>query len=91
MREGVWWAYWAGGVAYLAWAVFGYVIEYVLGIEWRNPVRWPIFVPYVLFYLGTAMLYWWPVGLLSQRLWFVLGALFVASTMLNVTSHRRAV
>lgn len=87
--EGVWWAYWAGGAIYLVWAVLGYVVEYVLGIEWRHPVRWPIFAPYVTLYLGASMFYWWPVGLLSRRLCFVLGALFMVSAALNVTSHRR--
>lgn len=89
IREGIWWAYWAGGFLYLAWATFGYMVEYVLDIQWRSPVRWPILVPYVTLYLGACMFYWWPVGLLSRRLWFVLGALFVASSALNIASHRQ--
>jgi len=36
----------------------GYTVEYILRIGWRSPPRWPVFVPYVLLYLATAMLYW---------------------------------
>ena len=89
LRAGVWWAYWVSGLLYLAWATFGFMIEYVLRIEWRNARRWPIFVSYVLLYMSTCMFYWWPPRLLSQGLWLLLGALFMASTVLNVTSHRR--
>ena len=36
-----------GGFLYLAWAIFGYVVEYRKGIEWRAPIRWSIFGPYI--------------------------------------------
>lgn len=82
------WPFWVGGLLYVAWALFGYVVEYVKQIRWRTPPRWPIFVPYVLLYLATIMFYWWPLALLSRPLWTVYGVLFVISTVLNVTSHR---
>jgi hypothetical protein len=43
------WSLWMGGFIYLVWAVYGYVVEYVKRIRWRNPIRWPIFGPYVFF------------------------------------------
>ena len=43
--------------------------------------------PYVTLYLVTLMFYWWPLGLLGRPLWYAFGALFVMSTILNVTSH----
>jgi hypothetical protein len=82
------WSLWLGGFIYLVWAVFGYVVEYVKGIRWRTPPRWPIFGPYVFLYLATVMFYWWPLGLISRPLWYLYGVLFVISTVLNVTSHR---
>ena len=82
------WSLWLGGFIYLIWAIFGFTIEFVQGIEWRNPIRWPIFGPYVFLYLATIMFYWWPLGLVSRPLWYVYAVLFVISTMLNVTSHR---
>lgn len=84
------WSLWLGGFIYLIWALFGYTVEYIKGIEWRSPIRWAIFGPYILLYLATAMFYWWPLALVSKPLWYVCAALFVASTILNATSHRKA-
>ena len=82
------WSLWMSGFIYLIWALYGYTVEYVKRIEWRNPIRWPIFGPYVFLYLATVMFYWWPLGLVSKPLWYVYGILFIVSTMLNVTSHK---
>lgn len=82
-----WWL-WLGGFIYLAWAVFGYVVEYVRGIEWRSPIRWPVFGPYVSLYFATVMFYWWPLARVSWPLWYAYAVLFVISTILNVTSHK---
>ena len=70
------------------WAVFGYTVEYVKRIRWRNPIRWSVFGPYVFLYLATVMFYWWPLGLISRPLWYVYAVLFIISTTLNVTSHK---
>jgi hypothetical protein len=82
------WALWTGGFIYLVWAAFGYWIEYVQRIKWRNPPRWPILGPYVLLYLATNMFYWWPTGLISRPLWYLYAVLFAISTALNILSHR---
>jgi len=57
LLSGAPWSLWVGGLIYLIWAVFGHVVEYVKGIEWRSAPRWAILVPYVLLYLGTVMFY----------------------------------
>src|SRR5512143_3775482 len=31
------WSFWIGGFIYLAWAGFGYIVEYFLRINWRTP------------------------------------------------------
>jgi hypothetical protein len=82
------WLLWAGGFIYLLWAIYGYVVEYVMRIPWRNPPHWPVLGPYVFLYLATVMFYWWPIGLVSRPLWYFYGVLFAISTFLNVTSHR---
>jgi hypothetical protein len=82
-----WWL-WLGGFIYLVWAIFGYVVEYIKEIEWRNPIRWPIFGPYVVLYLATVMFYWWPLALIVRLLWYSYAILFIASTVLNLTSHK---
>jgi len=82
------WSLWIGGFIYLAWGIFGFWIEYVRKIQWRNPPRWPIFGPYVILYLATIMFYWWPLALISRPLWNAYAVLFVISTALNATSHK---
>jgi hypothetical protein len=83
------WSLWVGGFIYLAWAVYGYTVEYVLHIQWRSPVRWSILVPYVLLYLATVMFYWWPLLLIFKPLWYGYALLYLISTWLNVASHQK--
>jgi hypothetical protein len=87
LRGGKKWPFWLGGFLFLLYAAFGFWIDYVMKIQFRNPLRIPIAIPYVLLYLGTVMFYWWPLGNLSRRLWFAFGVLFVIGTILNITSH----
>ena len=83
-----WWL-WLGGFLYLAWAAFGYTVEYIEHIVWRSPIRWPVFGPYITLYLATVMFYWWPLAKISRPLWYAAAVLFVVSTVLNATSHER--
>ena len=87
LRGGKNWSFWLGGFLFLLFAAFGFWIDYVMKIQWRNPLRITIMIPYVFLYLGTAMFYWWPLGNLSRPLWFAFGILFVIGTILNITSH----
>ena len=87
LRGGKSWSFWLGGFLFLIYAVFGYWIDYVIQIPFRNPLRLSIAIPYVFLYLSTVMFYWWPLGLLSRRLWFAYAILFVIGTVLNITSH----
>ena len=84
------WSLWLGGFLYLIWAIFGYIVEYVRKIEWRTPIRGAIFGPYILLYLAMLMFYWFPLALIAKPLWYAYALLFVASTLLNVTSHKAA-
>jgi hypothetical protein len=81
------WSFWLGGFLFVVWAIFGYWIDYVKGINWRKPVRKDIMFPYVTLYIGTIMFYWWPLAILYKPLWYVFGALFVISSVLNIRSH----
>jgi hypothetical protein len=83
------WSLWLGGLIYLVWAIFGYSVEYVQKIQWRDPPRWAIFGPYIFLYLATVMFYWWPLAPISKPLWVVYAILFGISTVLNATSHRK--
>jgi hypothetical protein len=81
------WSFWLGGFLFLAYAAYGYWVDYVRQIPWRKPLRLSIAFPYVLLYLATVMFYWWPLNLLSRPLWLVVAVLFVVGTILNITSH----
>lgn len=83
------WSLWLGGFIYLVWAVCGYLVEYVKRVQWRDPVRWQILGPYVFLYLATVMFYWWPLANIRRPLWYVYAVLFVISTALNATSHKK--
>lgn len=84
------WSFWLGGLLYFVWAVFGYTVEYRWKIQWRSPIRWLIFGPYVILYLATNMFYWFPLALIRKPLWYVYAVLFILSTVLNVSSHKEA-
>jgi len=88
LLAGMAWPYWIAGFIFLIWAVFGYSVEYVLQIQWRVPPYWPVFAPNISLYLATVMFYWWPLALVYKPLWYVYGALFLVSTILNATSHQ---
>jgi hypothetical protein len=81
------WSFWLGGFLFVVYAAYGYWVDYVAKIPWRNPLQFAIAVPYVLFYLATVMFYWWPLWPLSRRLWFAYAMLFVIATVLNIASH----
>ncbi len=84
------WFLWVGGFIYLTWAVYGYSVEYIWKIEWRNSLNWPILGPYIILYLATVMLFWWPLASIYKPLWYGCTALFIISTYLNVTSHKKS-
>lgn len=83
------WSLWMGGLIYLTWGIYGYLVEYVRRIEWRNPIRWSVFGPYIFLYLSTVMFYWWPLALIYKPLWYLYAILFITSTILNITSHQK--
>ena len=90
LLRGAPWSLWLGGLLYLAWAAYAYTVDYFHAIHWRAPFRWQVGIPYVVLYLATVMFYWWPLGEIHRALWYAQAALFVLSTVLNVTSHRRS-
>ena len=81
------WSFWLGGFLFLVFAIFGYWVDYVAQIQFRNPLRLSVVFPYAFLYLATTMFYWWPLGLLNRPLWFIYAILFVVATILNITSH----
>jgi hypothetical protein len=89
MWAGEAWYFWLGGLFCRAWGAFGYEVEYIKKIQWRDPIKWQIFGPYIMLYLATIMFYWWPLGLISKPLWYAYAVLFIISTVLNLASHKK--
>ncbi len=87
LLRGKTWSLWLGGFLYLVWAIYGYIIEYVKGIQWRSPIHWPVFGPYLFLYLSTVMFYWWPLAIVKKPLWYVYAVMFTICTVLNLVSH----
>ena len=87
LRGGKSWSFWLGGFLFIVFSIFGYWVDYVARIPFRNPLQLPVLIPYVILYLATVMFYWWPLALINRNLWFVYAALFVIGTILNITSH----
>jgi len=81
------WTFWLAGFLQLAWSLFGFTVEYILHIAWRDPPRWPVLAPYIILYLAMLMFYWWPLWQIYRPLWVIYGALYAAATWLNVASH----
>jgi len=50
------WSFWLGGLLFLLFSGYGYWVDYIKGINWRNPLRKDIMFPYVTLYLGTITL-----------------------------------
>ena len=79
--------YWLAGFLFLVYSSYGYWIDYIMKIEWRNPLRLSIMIPYIFLYLSTVMFYWWPLWPMSRLLWFAYTILYVIATILNIRSH----
>lgn len=87
LRGGKSWSFWLGGFLFLIFAAYGYWVDFIKKLDWRNPLRKDIMFPYVTLYLGTIMFYWWPLALLNRPLWYIFGFLFGLGTLLNIRSH----
>jgi hypothetical protein len=53
MRGGKDWTFWLGGFLFLVYAIFGYWVDFVAQIQFRNPLRLSILFPYAFLYLTT--------------------------------------
>ena len=87
LRAGKSWYFWLAGFLFVLYAAFGYWVDYVRRIPWRNSPQLSLLLPYVFLYLATVMFYWWPLARLNRWLWLAYAVLFVIATILNITSH----
>ena len=81
------WRLYVGPILFALWATFGAVVDLWHRVEWRAPIRWSVFVPYVALYFWAQMFLWWPLWDIQRAAWFCFLVLFVASTALNLQGH----
>ncbi len=81
------WRLYVGPLLLACWAALGAAVDLWRRIEWRAPVRWSIFVPYVALYFWAQMFLWWPLWDLWRAAWACFLVLFVANTALNIQGH----
>jgi hypothetical protein len=82
VRAGAGWLYWIGPAVYLAFVAFEVMVDYVRPVEFRDPRRNEILVPYLLLFFGAILLMGLPMFKLDRRLWLVT----VGTTVLLLTS-----
>lgn len=63
--------YWIGPAVYLVFVAFMLVVEDIRPVEFRDPVRPAILVPYLVLFFGAILLMGAPMFRLDRRLWLV--------------------
>jgi hypothetical protein len=74
---------------YAVWAGFGFYVDTYRHIEWRNPPRLTVLVPYVLLFIASQFAFWIPLWYVGLGHWVAYGVFYVVNTALNLYSHRR--
>ena len=83
------WYWWLAFMLYTIWAVFGFVVDILRPINWRIPIRWPIFLPYLILYIATQFAFWIPLWFVWPGFWILYAVLYIFNTVLNISTHSR--
>ena len=81
------WRLYVGPLLLAFWAAFGASVDLWRRVEWRTPIRWKVFIPYVALYFWAQMFLWWPLWDVQRSLWVCFLVLFIANTVLNLSEH----
>jgi hypothetical protein len=76
---------------YSAFALFALVVDVILKIEFRNPRRMVILLPYLLLYFAPLMMMWGMIWLLGSVFWAITGLTFLAMVIASFYSLNRGV
>ena len=63
--------HWIGPAAFLAFIALMIIVEYILQIEFRSPMRYDVLVPYLTLFFGSIFLMGVPIFRMDRRLWLV--------------------
>lgn len=77
-------------VLYALWAALGSVIDVFRPIQWREPARLSVLVPYALLLTAALLAFWIPLWSVERGLWLAFGLLYALHTTLNLGAHRTA-
>jgi len=81
------WYFWFAFALFTIWAMLGYFIDILRPINWRNPIRWQIFVPYLVLYISAQFAFWIPLWFIWPGYWIIYAVLYTISTILNISTH----
>lgn len=81
------WVYWLAPALLAAWAALGYTVDLWRPVNWRVPLRWSIFVPYLALYLAAQFAYWIPLWSIGLGYWIAYTILYAVNTALNIPTH----
>jgi hypothetical protein len=70
-RARVGWQQWSGPAVYLAFVALEVFVDYIWPVEFRNPMRYSILVPYLVLFFGAILLMGLPMFRMERRLWLV--------------------
>jgi hypothetical protein len=62
---------WIGAAAFLAFIVLMIIVEDILQVEFRSPMRYNILVPYLVLFFGSILLMGLPMFRMNRRLWLI--------------------
>lgn len=68
---GAGWLAWIGPSVFLAFLAVLLVVDYLRPVEFREPVRGGVLVPYLVLFYGAIGVMGFPMFLLDRRLWLV--------------------
>jgi hypothetical protein len=90
LAEGQAWNLVLAFALYAAWSALGVLIDVIRPIEWREPPRLSILVPYATLLTLALLAFWVPLWWVHPLLWIAFAVLYVLHTALNLFSHRAA-
>lgn len=76
---------------FAAFALFALILDVILKIEFRNPRRLVILLPFLLLYFVPLMMMWGMMWLLGLGFWIITGATFIAMVIASFYSLDKGV
>ena len=83
------WYFWLAFALYTIWAILGYIVDILRPINWRVPILWKVFLPYLILYLASQFAFWIPLWFIWVGYWIIYAVLYAINTALNVSTHFR--